>query len=167
MRKELDESRAEAARAVKVAEQAIQSAEKNNSKDWHSTVTAKAAEAAAIAQKKAAEALARARKAEEKLEMERQNAAKWQKQAQLAEEDAGHWRTRAAAAEVEKSAVADSLETERNDMLALLSSMRDKHGSNSEGKRNRALEAELELLRSTLASREAEVAALRECMTEM
>mmetsp|Transcript_447 Transcript_447/g.679 ORF Transcript_447/g.679 Transcript_447/m.679 type:complete len:1079 (+) Transcript_447:293-3529(+) len=167
MRAELDESRAEAARAVKVAEQAIKSAENSSSKDWHSTVTHKAAEAAALAQKKSASALARARQAEDKLEIERKNAAKWQKQAQSAEEDAGYWRTRAAAAEVEKSSIADSLETERNNIVALLSSMRENNGSLSEGKRNRALEAELEILRSSLASRDAEVTALRECMSEI
>ncbi|CAJ1934412.1 unnamed protein product [Cylindrotheca closterium] len=168
LRAELDESRAEAARAVKVAEQAIQSAENNNSKDWHSTVTHKAAEAAALAQKKSAAALARARQAEDKFEIERQNAAKWQKQAQSAEEDAGYWRTRAAAAEVERSSIADSLETDRNNIVALLSSMREKNGSDLEGgKRNRALKAELEILRSSLASRDAEVMALRNCMSEV
>lgn len=167
LRAELDESRAEAARAVKVAEQAIQSAENSNSKDWHSTVTHKAAEAAALAQKKSAAALARARKAEDKLEIESKNAAKWQKQAQSAEEDAGYWRTRAAAAEVEKYSIADSLETERNNIVALLSSMREKNGSTSDGKRNRAIEAELEILRSSLASRDEEVTALRACMSEM
>lgn len=167
LRAELDESRAEAARAVKVAEQAIQSAENSNSKDWHSTVTHKAAEAAALAQKKSAAALARARKAEDKLEIESKNVAKWQKQAQAAEEDAGYWRTRAAAAEVEKYSIADSLETERNNIVALLFSMREKNGSTSEGKRNRAIEAELEILRSSLASRDEEVTALRACMSEM
>ena len=167
MRAELDESRAEAARAVKVAEQAIQSAEKNNSKDWHSTVTHKAAEAAAIAQKKAAAALTRARKAEDRLEIERKNSAKLKEQAQLAEEDAGYWRTRAAAAEVEKTSVADSLETERNNTVALLSSIREKRAFGSEGNSNRALEAELEILRSTLASRDTEISALRECISEV
>ena len=43
LRAELDASRAEAARAVKVAEQAIQSAENCTSSDWNSTVTHKAA----------------------------------------------------------------------------------------------------------------------------
>jgi hypothetical protein len=52
LKSELTESRTEAARAVKVAEQAIQSAENSNSKDWKGTVTHKAAEAAALAQKR-------------------------------------------------------------------------------------------------------------------
>ena len=39
LRAELDASRAEAARAVKVAEQAIQSAENCSSSEWNSTVT--------------------------------------------------------------------------------------------------------------------------------
>ncbi len=71
LRSELDASRAEAARAVKVAEQAIQSAENCSSSDWNSTVTHKAAEAAALAQKKSAEAIARARMAEERLSAKR------------------------------------------------------------------------------------------------
>lgn len=120
MRSELQESRAEAARAVKVAEQAIQSAENSSSKDWNSTVTHKAAEAAAAAQKKSAEAMAKARVAEEKLEIERKNAAMWKKQVEAAEEQAGHWQTRAAAAEVQRFAVAEALESERkrNSQLA-------------------------------------------------
>jgi DNA-binding XRE family transcriptional regulator len=68
LRTELEESRAEAARAVKVAEQAIQSAEKNNSVEWQNTVTHKAAEAAAMAQKRSASAMAKQRLAEERLE---------------------------------------------------------------------------------------------------
>jgi hypothetical protein len=47
LRSELDASQAEAARAVKVAEQAIQSAVNCSSSDWNSTVAHKAAEAAA------------------------------------------------------------------------------------------------------------------------
>ena len=81
MKKELDESRAEAARAVKVAEQAIQSAERSTSKDWNTTVTHKAAEAAAIAQKRSAEALAMARLAEERLDQEKKKGSVWRKQA--------------------------------------------------------------------------------------
>jgi DNA-binding XRE family transcriptional regulator len=167
LRAELEESRAEAARAVKIAEQAIQSAEKSNSKDWNSTVTHKAAEAAALAQKKSAEALSRARLAEEKLESERRNASIWKKQAQVAEEEAGYWQTRAAAAEVDKAGIAESLESERSNIVALLSSMREKTGFESDGKRSRALEAELNIIRSTLASKDAEVKALRECLAEV
>ncbi len=113
MRKELEDSRAEAARAVKVAEQAIQSAENSSSKDWNSTVTHKAAEAAAAAQKKSAEAMAKARVAEERLEIEKKNALVWKKQMEAAEEQAGHWQTRAAAAEVQRHIVAEALESER------------------------------------------------------
>ena len=50
-----------------MAEQAIQSAENCSSSDWNSTVTHKAVEAEALAQKKSAEAIARARMAEERL----------------------------------------------------------------------------------------------------
>ena len=88
LKHELHNARQEANRAVKVAEQAIQSAESvhakspNNSNngtnnasaekgDWNSTVTHQAAKAAALAQKKSAAALARARQAEEALAHER------------------------------------------------------------------------------------------------
>ena len=111
MKKELDESRAEAARAVKVAEQAIQSAERSTSKDWNTTVTHKAAEAAAIAQKRSAEALAMARLAEERLDQEKKKGSVWRKQADAALEEAGHWQTRAAIAEVQRAAVAELLES--------------------------------------------------------
>ena len=113
LRAELEESRAEAARAVKVAEQAIQSAENNSSKDWNSTVTHKAAEAAALAQKRSAEAMAKARMAEERLEQEKKRTSIWKKQAETAAEEAGHWQTRAAVAEVQRAAMAEALETER------------------------------------------------------
>ena len=123
MKTELQESRAEAARAVKVAEQAIQSAENSSSKDWNSTVTHKAAEAAAAAQKRSAEAIAKARIAEEKLQVERKNAAMWKKQVEAAEEQAGHWQTRAAAAEVQRFSVAEALESERKRNAQLAAAM--------------------------------------------
>jgi hypothetical protein len=174
LRAELDESRAEATRAVKVAEQAIKSAENSNSKDWNSTVTHKAAEAAALAQKRSAEALSRARLAEERLETEQKNAAIWKKQAQAAEEEAGFWQTRAAAAEVHKATITQSLESERNKTAALLSSMDElPNGSGKDGavvhhsENIRALEAELESMRSILASKADEVKSLRECLTEV
>jgi kinesin family protein C2/C3 len=113
MKAELEDSRAEASRAVKVAEQAIQSAEHSSSKDWNNTVTHKAAEAAATAQKRSAEAMAKARVAEEKLELERKNALLRTKQVEEAEKQAAHWQTRAAAAEVQRFAVAEALESER------------------------------------------------------
>ena len=120
MKVELEESRAEASRAVKVAEQAIQSAENSSSKDWNNTVTHKAAEAAATAQKKSAEAMAKARIAEERLELERKNALQRTKQVEKAEQQASHWQTRAAAAEVQRHAVAEALESERKKNKELL-----------------------------------------------
>lgn len=119
LRAELEESRAEAARAVKVAEQAIQSAENSSSNDWNSTVTHKAAEAAALAQKRSAEAMAKQRLAEEKLEGERRTAAFWRRQAEAAEEEAGALQTRAAAAEVQRAAIAEELEAERRRRAAM------------------------------------------------
>jgi hypothetical protein len=138
MKKELDESRAEAARAVKVAEQAIQSAEKSTSKDWNTTVTHKAAEAAAIAQKRSAEALAVARLAEERLEQEKKKAAVWRKQAETATEEAGHWQTKAAVAEVQRAAAAELLESRRQ-------------GSQPKSIGTAAAEIELDRMRSKLA----------------
>ena len=114
MKVELEESRAEASRAVKVAEQAIQSAENSSSNDWNNTVTHKAAEAAATAQKKSAEAMVKARVAEERLAVERKAGALRKKQVEDAEQLAAHWQTRAAAAEVQRFAVAEALESERN-----------------------------------------------------
>lgn len=165
LRAELQESRAEAARAVKVAEQAIQSAEKNSSSDWSSTVTHKAAEAAALAQKRSAEAMSRARVAEERFEKEQKNALIYKRQAEAAEEEAGYWQTRAAASEVHKAAISESLESERNRTASILSS-KDSTG-NSGSASNRALESELEVMRSALASKADEVKALRECLTEV
>jgi len=113
LRSELDASRAEAARAVKVAEQAIQSAENCTSSDWNSTVTHRAAEAAAQAQKKSAEAIARARMAEERLSAERKSTSFWRRQAQSAEEEAGSLKTRSAAAEVKQAVMMEELASER------------------------------------------------------
>jgi len=113
LRAELEASRAEAARAVKVAEQAIQSAESCSSNDWNSTVTHKAAEAAAQAQKRSAEAMARQRLAEERLANERRSASFWRRQAEAAEEEAGALQTRAAAAEVQRASMAEELSNER------------------------------------------------------
>lgn len=143
MRAELEESRAEAARAVKVAEQAIQSAENNSSKDWNSTVTHKAAAAAALAQKKSAEAMTKARMAEERLEQERKKATLWKKQAETAGEEVGHWQTRAAAAEVQRAALAETLASERQRNSGALSQL-DASG-------NSILQVELDRLRTKLA----------------
>ncbi|KAL9178357.1 hypothetical protein ACHAXT_000004 [Thalassiosira profunda] len=124
LRSELDASRAEAARAVKVAEQAIQSAEHCTSSDWNSTVTHKAAEAAARAQKKSAEAIARARMAEERLAGERRSTGFWRRQAQAAEEEAGSLKTRAAAAETKRAVVAEELASERRRAARMFASLK-------------------------------------------
>lgn len=113
LRTELEASRAEAARAVKVAEQAIQSAENCSSKDWNSTVAHKAAEAAAQAQKRSAEAMARQRLAEEKLASEKRSTAFWKRQAEATEEEAGTLQTRALAAEIQRSRAQHMLQMER------------------------------------------------------
>ena len=162
LKAELEESRAEAARAVKVAEQAIQSAENSNSNDWNSTVTHKAAEAAALAQKRSAEAMAKARLAEERLEGERKTAAFWRRQAEAAEEEAGALQTRAAAAEVQRAAMEEELDSERRKTTALLNSMKSRYASAEQQQkvaleaaleRNRTLELELEASRQELSAK--------------
>jgi DNA-binding XRE family transcriptional regulator len=149
LRAELEGSRAEAARAVKVAEQAIQSAENNSSKDWNSTVTHKAAEAAALAQKRSAEAMAKQRLAEERLAAERKTATFWRKQAEAAEEEAGVLQTRAAAAEVQRAAMSEELDSERRKATALVTTMKQRY-TTSEAHQNDALESALERNRSLL-----------------
>jgi DNA-binding XRE family transcriptional regulator len=176
LRAELEASRAEAARAVKVAEQAIQSAENNNSRDWNATVTHKAAEAAALAQKKAAEALAKARLAEERLTGERRTAAFWRKQAEAAEEEAGILQTRAAAAEVQRAALAEELESEKklasirteqlqHRLAALEGHQREALESAME--RNRVLEIELDGTRRNLQVKDDEAKNLHEELSEL
>jgi kinesin family protein C2/C3 len=164
LRAELEESRAEAARAVKVAEQAIQSAEKSNSIEWQNTVTHKAAEAAALAQRRSAEAMAKQRLAEERLEGERRSATFWRKQAELAEEEAGALQTRAAAAEVQRSAIEERLDAQwrsaRDQILSLKAQFAATESSQREAleaamERNRALELELESTRRDLQSKTA------------
>ena len=125
LRSELDASRAEAARAVKVAEQAIQSAENCSSTDWNSTVTHKAAEAAALAQKKSAEAIARARMAEERLSAERKSTAFWRRQAQAAEEEAGSLKTRSAAAEIQQAVMVEELASEKRRAARMFASLKE------------------------------------------
>lgn len=149
LRTDLEGSRAEAARAVKVAEQAIQSAENNSSKDWNSTVTHKAAEAAALAQKRSAEAMAKQRLAEERLAAERKTAAFWRKQAEAAEEEAGVLQTRAAAAEVQRAAMSEELDSERRKATSLVTTMKQRY-TTSESHQNEALESALERNRSLL-----------------
>jgi len=161
LRVELEDSRAEAARAVKVAEQAIQSAEKNSSQEWQNTVTHKAAEAAALAQKRSAEAMAKQRLAEERLDGERRTASFWRKQAEVAEEEAGLLQTRAAAAEVRKSAIEEQLESERRMAQSKLESMKDSlvkleasqlDSLNTALQKNNDLETELEATKRDLAN---------------
>ena len=164
LRAELVESRAEeeAARAVKVAEQAIQSAEKSNSAEWQNTVTHKAAEAAALAQKRSAAAMAKQRLAEERLEGERRSANFWRKQAELAEEEAGTLQTRAAAAEVQRAAMEEQLEGERRMSSEQISSLKARFTSRDVNQRealeaamerNRALELELGATRRDLRAK--------------
>lgn len=161
LRTQLEESRAEAARAVKVAEQAIQSAEKSNSVEWQNTVTAKAAEAAALAQKRSAAALAKQRLAEERLDGERRAAAFWRTQAELAEEDAGVLQTRAAAAEVQRAAMEEVLDRERRLVSDEITALKLRFVQNDVNQRerleealarNRALELELNATRRDLVA---------------
>jgi hypothetical protein len=171
LKAELEESRAEAGRAVKVAEQAIQSAENSGSKDWNSTVTHKAAEAAALAQKRSAEAMAKQRLAEDRLAGERKNACFWRSQAEAAEEDAGVLQTRAAAAEVQRAAMIEDLESERQKTQHLISTLKTRFASSEVHKRealesaierNRALEIELSGTRRDLDSKSEETKHLQD-----
>ena len=162
LRAELEESRAEAARAVKVAEQAIQSAEKSSSAEWQNTVTHKAAEAAAMAQKKSAEAMAKQRVAEERLEGERRTAAFWRKQAEIAESEAGLLQTRAAAAEVQRAAFEEQIESERRLAASKMETMKGRLDTlelqqraavEAAMEKNRSLEIEVESLRRDIQLR--------------
>eukprot|EP00977_Amphora_coffeiformis_P017443 scaffold5684_cov169-Amphora_coffeaeformis.AAC.18 len=162
LRAELEESRAEAARAVKVAEQAIQSAEKSSSAEWQNTVTHKAAEAAAMAQKKSAEAMAKQRLAEERLDGERRTAAFWRKQSEIAESEAGFLQTRAAAAEVQRAAFEEQIDSERRLAASKIEAMKvrldalerqQQASAESTVQRNRSLEVEVESLRRDLQMR--------------
>lgn len=212
MRAQLEEARAEAARAVKVAEQAITSAERNATVPtsappsqppaptaataassssvvgdvvpppspssppqaasgpaaWQNTVTHKAAEAAALAQKRCAEALARQRLAEERLDGERRTAQFWRKQAEVAEEEAGLLQTRAAQAEVQRAALQAQLDSERRVAAHQWQARTEREDNRTEVanntaaaleaalERNKWLELELERTRRELDEREAE-----------
>ncbi|KAL7550128.1 hypothetical protein ACHAWF_013371 [Thalassiosira exigua] len=165
LRSELDASRAEAARAVKVAEQAIQSAENCTSSDWNSTVTHKAAEAAAQAQKRSAEAIARARMAEERLAAERRSTGFWRRQAQAAEEEAGGLKTRSAAAEVRRAAAAEELAGERRRAARMFAGLKsefvaaERRQAEEAGEvveQKRAAEAELQECREELRRKDEE-----------
>jgi hypothetical protein len=176
LRAELEASRAEAARAVKVAEQAIQSAENCSSKDWNSTVTHKAAEAAAQAQKRSAEAMARQRLAEEKLASERRLTAFWKRQAEAAEEEAGALQTRAAAAEVQRSRSQHALQIERElikEQLEMVkgnltsTGLRQKKDLEALRERNLAIEIQLERNRLELGMHREENKALIEQLHQL
>ncbi|KAL7522086.1 hypothetical protein ACHAWX_006771 [Stephanocyclus meneghinianus] len=171
LRAELDASRAEAARAVKVAEQAIQSAENCSSSDWNSTVTHKAAEAAALAQKKSAEAIARARMAEERLSAERKSTAFWRRQAQAAEEEAGSLKTRSAAAELQQSIMVEELASEKRRAARMFASLKEEFGRGEERQakelqsareRRRDLEVEVDRLKGELGRKDEEMRRIHE-----
>ena len=166
LRAELDASRAEAARAVKVAEQAIQSAENCSSSDWNSTVTHKAAEAAAQAQKKSAEAIARARMAEERLSAERKSTAFWRRQAQAAEEEAGSLKTKSAGAEVKQAVLMEELASERRKAARMFASLRQEFVNAEKGhvnelndaqEKGRGLEMELQQVKGELMEKNMEL----------
>lgn len=176
LRSELDASRAEAARAVKVAEQAIQSAESCSSNDWNSTVTHKAAEAAAQAQKRSAEAIAKQRQAEEKLIAEKKSAAFWKKQAQRAEEKISSLQTKVASADVQRAAMVEELDTEKKKAAIYIQTLkrdymmseniqRDTLASTVE--QNRLLEIELDMVRRDLEVKEEEAKTFQEIILEM
>jgi len=159
LRAELETSRAEAARAVKVAEQAIQSAESCSSNDWNSTVTHKAAEAAAQAQKRSAEAIAKQRLAEEKLAAERKSASFWRKQAQTVEDEAGGLQTRLAVAQVQRVTVTEELDREKRKAASYIQTMKRDYSMqesiqretvSSAAEQNRLLEYELDGTRRDL-----------------
>ena len=175
LRAELDASRAEAARAVKVAEQAIQSAENCSSSDWNSTVTHKAAEAAAQAQKKSAEAIARARMAEERLSAERKSTAFWRRQAQAAEEEAGSLKTRSAGSEVKQAVLMEELASERRKAARMFASLRQEFVDaekvhvkelNNVQETKRSLEMELEHLKKELIESKEEMQRIVEAEEE-
>jgi hypothetical protein len=176
LRAELDASRAEAARAVKVAEQAIQSAESCSSNDWNSTVTHKAAEAAAQAQTRSAEALAKQRLAEEKLAAERKSSSFWRKQAQSAQDQASSLQTRLAVAQVQRAAVAEELGREKSKAMTYIKTLkqdysmqesiqRDKISNAAE--QNRLLEIELDGTRRDLMAKCEEAKSLQESISEL
>jgi kinesin family protein C2/C3 len=167
LRAQLDESRQEAARAVKVAEQAIQSAERSSSSNnanvaWQNTVTHKAAEAAAAAQKKSAQAMAKHRIAAEQYEQERRTSAFWKQQAEQKAQEAGALQTAAAAAQVGRAAAETALVCERRGAVVAYENLRAQWHAEREMQRelleaacekNRVLELELESTRRQLETR--------------
>ena len=176
LRTELEASRAEAARAVKVAEQAIQSAESCSSNDWNKTVTHKAAEAAAQAQKRSAEAIVKQRAAEERLMAERKSAAFWRKQAQIAEEEVGVLQTRVAAAEIDLATTNTVLEHDKRKAASYIVSLKSDFSKTEniqieslarKTDQNRLLEIELDGTRNDLNAKEEELKMIQETLIEM
>ena len=176
LKAELDASRAEAARAVKVAEQAIQSAESCSSNDWNSTVTHKAAEAAAQAQKRSAEAIAKQRLAEEKLAAERKSAAFWRKQAQSVEDEASALQTRLAVAQVQRAAVTDELDREKHRAASYIQNLKRDYSMQesiqreslaSAAEQNRMLEIELNGTRRDLTAKSEEAKTLFDSVADL
>jgi len=176
LRAELEASRAEAARAVKVAEQAIQSAEACSSNDWNSTVTHKAAEAAAQAQKRSAEAIAKQRLAEEKLAEERKSATFWRNQAQKVEDEVGTLKTRLTVAQIQRTAVTEELDRERRKAASYIQTMKKDYSSSeafqrellaSTAEQNRLLEIELDGTRQDYLAKDEEVKSLQEHILEL
>ena len=176
LRAELNASRAEAARAVKVAEQAIQSAESCSSNDWNNTVTHKAAEAAAQAQKRSAEAMARQRLAEERLVAEKKSAMFWRKQAEAAEDEIGSLMTRYAAAEIHRAKVSEEITRERKASSTYINSLKRDFSMGEKiqretiagaAERNRLLEIELDSTRRDLVNAECGLKGLQEYISEL
>ena len=176
LRAELDGSRAEAARAVKVAEQAIQSAESCSSNDWNSTVTHKAAEAAAQAQKRSAEAIAKQKAAEEKLAAERKSSTFWRQQAMGAESKSASLETRLAVAQVQRTAGSEELRREKQKAVTYIKTMKkdyelkesiQRETLGSAAAQNRLLEIELDGTRRDLIVKSQEVKALQDAYTEL
>ena len=176
LRTELEASRAEAARAVKVAEQAIQSAESCSSNDWNKTVTHKAAEAAAQAQKRSAEAIVKQRAAEERLMAERKSAAFWRKQAQIAEEEVGVLQTRVAGAEIDLATTNTALEHDKRKAASYILSLKHDFSKTEsiqveslarKTDQNRLLEIELESTRNDFNAKQEELKVMQENLIEM
>ena len=176
LRAELESSRAEAARAVKVAEQAIQSAESCSSNDWNSTVTHKAAEAAALAQKRSAEAIAKQRHAQDKLTAERKSATFWRRQAQNVEDEAAALQTRLAVAQVQRAAVTEELDREKRKAASYIQNMKRDYSMKEEIQRetlsraaeqNRMLEIELDGTRRDLMVKSGETKTFQEEIADL
>lgn len=176
LRAELESSRAEAARAVKVAEQAIQSAESCSSNDWNSTVTHKAAEAAALAQKRSAEAISKQGIAQEKLSAERKSATFWRRQAQKVEDEAAAMQTRLAVAQVQRAAITEELDREKRKATSYIQTMKrdysmqesiQRESISMSAEQNRLLEIELDGTRRDLATKSEDAKSLQDAISDL